>query len=821
MATSNSSAGIRWSRQETRTLLSILGEAEYIQRLQTVHHNADVYQAVSKRMQQEGFRRTERQCRSKFKVLKALYLKAYVAHATSMGDPPHCPFYDTLDQLLRNQIVTDADNLMEDAAWAKHSDLNLAAPDTPGEEGTSILGAKRTQAAEHQPILKTVKESDDCQLRVSDQMPETSDLEDSWDESSGAGCSQGTPSYSSSHHLFRGAAAPCQSIPMTRLAVSGEPSPCSSSSRNIHGVASAQQPPASSSRAPFVSGGDRPLTSEPPPRWARRRRRSVARTIAAELAENRRLARELSKREQEKLDRLIAIGEEASAQQDTANELRRDAVVAVRRLATAVEEATGAFQLGLEKLLQSSDDPQSRKYITESKCLVIEKNGKLLYEIDTGEEKKFVSPEDVARLIFSKMKETAHSVLGSDANDVVITVPFDFGEKQKSALGEAARAAGFNVLRLIHEPSAALLAYGIGQDSPTGKSNILVFKLGGTSLSISVMEVNSGIYRVLSTNTDNNIGGTHFTETLAQYLASEFQRSFRHDVRGNARAMMKLMNGADTAKHSLSTLGSANCFLDSLYEGQDFDCNVSRARFELLCSPLFNKCIEAIREVLEQSGFTADDINKVVLCGGSSRIPRLQQMIRDLFPAVELLNSIPPDEVIPIGAAIEAGILIGKESLSVEDALQIECSAKDILVKGVDESGANSFKVLFPSGTPLPARRQHTLQAPGSISSVCLELYESEGKNSAKVENKFAQRRNKLFQFERGKRKRSTVVFLLLFVLSTLLDNKVVLQDLDKKENGLRDILAVLTMKRDGSLHVTCTDQETGKCEAITIEVAS
>ncbi|XP_019828642.1 heat shock 70 kDa protein 14 isoform X2 [Bos indicus] len=788
MATSNSSAGIRWSRQETRTLLSILGEAEYIQRLQTVHHNADVYQAVSKRMQQEGFRRTERQCRSKFKVLKALYLKAYVAHATSMGDPPHCPFYDTLDQLLRNQIVTDADNLMEDAAWAKHSDLNLAAPDTPGEEGTSILGAKRTQAAEHQPILKTVKESDDCQLRVSDQMPETSDLEDSWDESSGAGCSQGTPSYSSSHHLFRGAAAPCQSIPMTRLAVSGEPSPCSSSSRNIHGVASAQQPPASSSRAPFVSGGDRPLTSEPPPRWARRRRRSVARTIAAELAENRRLARELSKREQEKLDRLIAIGEEASAQQDTANELRRDAVVAVRRLATAVEEATGAFQLGLEKLLQSSDDPQSRKYITESKCLVIEKNGKLLYEIDTGEEKKFVSPEDVARLIFSKMKETAHSVLGSDANDVVITVPFDFGEKQKSALGEAARAAGFNVLRLIHEPSAALLAYGIGQDSPTGKSNILVFKLGGTSLSISVMEVNSGIYRVLSTNTDNNIGGTHFTETLAQYLASEFQRSFRHDVRGNARAMMKLMNGADTAKHSLSTLGSANCFLDSLYEGQDFDCNVSRARFELLCSPLFNKCIEAIREVLEQSGFTADDINKVVLCGGSSRIPRLQQMIRDLFPAVELLNSIPPDEVIPIGAAIEAGILIGKESLSVEDALQIECSAKDILVKGVDESGANSFKVLFPSGTPLPARRQHTLQAPGSISSVCLELYESEGKNSAKVENKFAQ---------------------------------VVLQDLDKKENGLRDILAVLTMKRDGSLHVTCTDQETGKCEAITIEVAS
>ncbi|XP_066135348.1 heat shock 70 kDa protein 14 [Saccopteryx bilineata] len=437
---------------------------------------------------------------------------------------------------------------------------------------------------------------------------------------------------------------------------------------------------------------------------------------------------------------------------------------------------------------RSSDDPQAQKYITESKCLVMEKNGKLRYKIDTGEETKFVNPEDVARLIFSKMKETAHSVLGSDANDVVITVPFDFGEKQKNALGEAARAAGFNVLRLIHEPSAALLAYGIGQDSPIGKSNILVFKLGGTSLSISVMEINSGLYRVLSTNTDANIGGIHFTETLAQHLASEFQRSFKHDIRGNARAMVKLMNSADIAKHSLSTLGSANCFLDSLYEGQDFDCNISRARFELLCSPLFNKCIETIRALLEQSGFTADDINKVVLCGGSSRIPRLQQLIKDLFPAVELLNSIPPDEVIPIGAAMEAGILIGKENLLVEDSFQIECSAKDILVKGVDESGANSFTVLFPSGTPLPARRQHTLQAPGSISSVCLELYESEGKNSAKEGNKFAQ---------------------------------VILQDLNKKENGLHDILAVLTMKRDGSLHVTCTDQETGKCEAIIIEVAS
>uniref|UniRef100_A0A670J2C8 Heat shock 70 kDa protein 14 n=1 Tax=Podarcis muralis TaxID=64176 RepID=A0A670J2C8_PODMU len=413
---------------------------------------------------------------------------------------------------------------------------------------------------------------------------------------------------------------------------------------------------------------------------------------------------------------------------------------------------------------RSSGDPQAEKYIAESKCSVIEKNGKLNYEIDG----KLVSPEDVAKLIFSKMKETAQSALGSDVNDTVITVPFDFGDKQKNALGEAATAAGLNVLRLIHEPSAALLAYGIGQDSPSGKSNVLVYKLGGTSLSITVIEVNSGLYRVISTNTDDSIGGICFTEALAQHLASEFQRSYKYDVRENSRAMMKLMNSAEVAKHSLSTLGSANCFVDSLYDGLDFDCNVSRARFELICSALFNKCLEAIKKLLKQVGLTADDINKVVLCGGSSRIPKLQQLIKELFPSVELLNSIPPDEVIPIGAAMEAGILLGRENTFLDDEiLPIECSAKDILVKAMDQSGADKFVVVFPSGTPLPARRQHTLQAPGSNSSVCLELYESLEKIPIKEDNRFAQ---------------------------------IVLQDLDIKEGGLHDILTVLTMKRLWSL---------------------
>nr|XP_033814932.1 heat shock 70 kDa protein 14 isoform X2 [Geotrypetes seraphini]XP_033814933.1 heat shock 70 kDa protein 14 isoform X2 [Geotrypetes seraphini] len=436
-----------------------------------------------------------------------------------------------------------------------------------------------------------------------------------------------------------------------------------------------------------------------------------------------------------------------------------------------------------------SGDPQAQKHIAESTCTVVEKDGKPRYEIDTGDEVKHVYPADAAKLIFLKMKETAQSALGSDVNDTVITVPFEFGEKQKIALRDAAVAAGLNVLRLVHEPSAALLAYGIGQESPTGKSNILVYKLGGTSLSVTLMEVNSGLYRVLATNTDDRVGGVHFTEALAEHLASEFQRSYKQDIKSNVRAMIKLMNSADVAKHSLSTLGSSNCFVDSLYDGLDFDCNVSRARFELICTSLFNRCIEPVKKLLEQVGFTSEDISQVVLCGGSARIPRLQLLIRDLFPDVQLLNSIPPDEVIPIGAAMEAGILLGRESLSPEqETLGIECSARDILVKELDELGADRFTVLLPLGTPLPARRQHSLQAPGNISSVCLELYESAGGNATSEEFKFAQ---------------------------------IVLKELGKKEDGKHIILTVLTMKRDGSLHVTCTDQGTGKSEMITVEVAA
>lgn len=249
--------------------------------------------------------------------------------------------------------------------------------------------------------------------------------------------------------------------------------------------------------------------------------------------------------------------------------------------------------------------------------------------------------------------------------------------------------------------------------------------------------------------------------------------------------MMKLMNGADMAKHSLSSLGSANCFVDSLHDGIDFECNVSRARFELLCSSIFNKSIQPIRPLLEEAGLSTSDINKVVLCGGSARIPRLQQLIREMFGDVELLSSAPTDEVIAVGAALEAGLLVGREGLGPEEeSVTVDVSAADILVKEMDESGAEVFTVLLPSGTPLPARRHHIMSAEGKLSSLCVEIYQ---RFVAEQPEKLA---------------------------------KIVLRDLQPREEN-HDIDTVVTMKRDGSVHVSCVEQSTGRPEAITIAAAS
>ncbi|KAK0154411.1 Heat shock protein 14 [Merluccius polli] len=415
---------------------------------------------------------------------------------------------------------------------------------------------------------------------------------------------------------------------------------------------------------------------------------------------------------------------------------------------------------------------------------VVSKGEKLYYEITAGEQSKLVTPDAVAKLVLEKMRETAQSALGSDVTDAVITVPFEFTQAQKTALREAAEAAGFNVLRLIHEPSCSPVGLQHRAGVPLWQEPCAGVQAGWH---VSERHGAAGERRHVpgaghAHGPQHRRGEHHRCPGTAP--CCEFKRSFKQDVSNNARAMMKLMNGADLAKHSLSSLGSANCFVDSLHDGMDFDCNISRARFELLCSSLFNKSIQPIKTLLERVGLSTEDINKVVLCGGSARIPRLQQLIREMFPDVEQLCSTPPDEVIAMGAALEAGLLAGKDGPSPDDeSVTVDACAADIMVKELDESGAEVFNVLLPAGTPLPARRHHTLLGPGQLSSLCLELYQ-----------RLTQQPQKLA--------------------------RIVLRDLEPKEDN-HDIDTVLTMKRDGSLHVSCVDQSSGRSEVVTIAAAS
>ncbi|XP_038597425.1 zinc finger and SCAN domain containing 29 [Tachyglossus aculeatus] len=346
-----SSAGVHWSRQETRTLLAILGEAEYIRQLQTVHRNAAVYRAVSERMRQEGFQRTEHQCRSKFKVLKALYLKASDTQTSRPGEPRRCPFYDTLDHLLGSRSTSKADALTEDPARTERREPNSAARrDAPGEAEGGDLKAEDDEEVEPWPAWRDAEDLDGAsQLSssVSDLLAESGAPEDALEAASGAGCSQAPPGSSSSSHCLLPDAVEGGEA---RRGVSRESMACTGTNRGPPGPTSPQGAP--SGAGPAADGGERTSPRQRPRGRTRRRRRSVASTLALEMAENRKLARVLAERMEERLDRLIAIGEQANAQQGAANQLRREAVVAATRLATAVEGATGALHRGLEKLLQ-------------------------------------------------------------------------------------------------------------------------------------------------------------------------------------------------------------------------------------------------------------------------------------------------------------------------------------------------------------------------------------------------------------------------------------------------------------------------------------